>query len=604
MKRQLTKWRIAALPTHSILILFLWAAIGMHSLRSQDLFYARVSKTEMTADDRVRVDFVLKQKESDFTPPPFKDFYVIMGPSVSQSFSWINGRSSYTKTYTYILQPKRTGILEIEPARAVIQGKEYFTEPVKITVDKSENPPPAATGPAPAPPREKNATAEGKDIFLTLELTKTKPYVNEAVGGIYKLYIKQGIDATNFQITTLPEYKGFWVEKLSDKFEGPYMREINGVPYEVYNVSKIVLFPQQAGVLKIKPLKAKITKITYRQEILGGFFAHTVEVPQIKELSSGVKIIRVKPLPEEGKPVDFSGAVGKFDLRLFMDKDSVKVGQSVSLRLKVNGRGNLGLIDLPDLQLPPDLEVFEPEIKRNYKPTLYGFRGSIEKIFTVIPQKSGKYIIPAVKFSYFDPETGKYHTLETRERLLHVTGTGLSLSSSPKGNVTADSGLEPLAESGKWLSVRKTRFFGGKWYVYATLLPFVILLLARLFKTYRDRRLSRPEVLHRKRVQSELNRLLRQAEGATDDKEKFYGLLEKILFTYFKEKMHLRPVEVTRDAVIKRLQKQGVADEILSRLEDLWQKIAAARYTPAGSAVMRDDLENVKQLLRELDKLS
>jgi len=580
---------------------FLWLFIGLFPLLAagQDPFYAKVSKTQMSEDDRLRIDFVLTQKEESFSPPEFIDFEVIMGPSVSQSYSWINGKSSFTKTYTYILQPRKTGTLQIGPASAVINGKTYQTQPVTVTVHKAETPPP--TSPAPG---EKNSIATGgnnKDIFLTLELTNARPYVQEAVGGIYKLYIKEGVNASNFEITQLPEYQGFWVEKVSDKFEGPFTREINGQKYQVYHVSKILLFPQQSGTLKIKPLKATIYQITYEERVFG-LFREMVEVPKKLRLSSGTKIIKVKDLPEEGKPDIFNGAVGRYDMEFTTEKDTVRPGEAVTMHLKVKGTGNLGLIELPDIQLPPDLEVFEPEIKRNYRATLSGYKGSVEKIYTVIPQKPGKYIIPGIRFAYFDPKTSEYHLLETQEHILVVEGPAPAIASGNPSTPAPNQNLAPLITETKWQSVQKTRFYGSTKFIFLTLLPFVILLLAWGYKKYRDKVLSNPETVQRKKIRTELDKLWKQAASQTGDKEAFYGTLEKILFTYFKDKWGLRPVDITKQNVERLLRQKGIDPDLINRLNGIWQQIQSARYTPLQTGDMENDLHTLKELLRQLDK--
>jgi hypothetical protein len=570
-----------------------------YAVQAQADFYAKTNRTEISENERLRVDFVMNRNEEDFIPPAFKDFYVVMGPSVSQSYTWINGKSSFTKTYTYILQPKRKGVLTVEPATAVFDGKEYTTEPLKIRVTESAESP-VLKGNDTRGQAENKVTANGKDLFFTAEPTKTGPYVGEPFGILFKLYIKKDVEVADLNFLKNPEFEGFWSERLSNKIEGPFEKIIDGVPYKVYVVEKYMLVPQQSGTLKIKPMKLELVKMEYEERIFG-FFKEWVQVPHKLQLTSGTKIVRVKPLPATGKPDYFSGAIGRYDLDLIMENDTVRAGEPVTLHIKISGEGNLGLIELPEIHLPQDIEVYEPEIKNNVRKTLSGYKGSVEKVYTLIPQKSGKYIIPSVRFAYFDPRTEKYVELKTGEKILNVYGS-VSQSTAAIPSAKPANTLLPLAGNARWQRMDVKPFFGSKVFYLLHYLAVLLLILAVAGKFIQKKIKENPAFITKKKTEKLFSGLFDKAAGKTHDKEEFYGTLEQILNEFFKRKLGLKPVELTKENIEKRLRQSGVEPETIDELKAFWQKIQGVRYSPLDVPDMSSDLERLKKLIRHLEK--
>ncbi len=561
-------------------------------------FYAKTNKTEIALNERLRVDFVLNRNEEQFTPPSFNDFYVVMGPSVSQSYMWVNGKSEFKKTYTYILQPKRKGLLDIEPARALIDGKTYETEALKINVtEEAESPVMKGNGTANPPPD----IPASKNIFFTAELSRSKVYIGEPLSVTFKLYIKNDVRAGNLNFVKNPEFEGFWSERLNDDIEGPAEQTVDGVPYRVYTVSRVLLIPQKSGTLKIKPMKLELTEITYEERVFG-FFKEWVEVPRQVSLTSGAKMVRVEALPEEDKTSDFTGAVGNYQLDVVLENDSVKAGETTALRLKISGKGNLGMFDINDIRLPADLEVFEPEENRKIKATPSGYTGSIEKIYTIIPQKSGKYIIPAVKFTYFDPQKKRYVTLKSQEKILQVYGENVSGNANVRIQTPQASTSMSLATRPRWQSVDKEDFFNSKWFWRLNYAALFILILLIITKFIRNKILQNPGLVAQRKNRSRINSLFSEARSNTGNKDRFYGTLEKILLLYFQNKLKLKPVELTRNHIERELKTSGVSSEIIQELSGFWEKIQSVRYAPVSADDMDADLEKLQEILKHLDK--
>ena len=578
---------------HWWLFLIFWTGL----IQAQVNFRATTDKTELTTEDRLKVEFTLNEKPEDFTPARFDDFYVLMGPFTSSSFQMINGKTSYSFSYGYILQPKRAGKLTIGPAEAVVNGKVYRTQPIEINVVK----------PAPGfSVKEENTDKsseikEKKDLIFRLELTKTKPYVGEAVGGVYKLYVHQNTRLADLQQLAIPEYEGFWKEVVSNRVEGPEEKIINGEPYSVYTLGKVVLFPQRSGVLKIKPYKISLVKLKREKRYFGPFVEY-VDVPVNISLSSGTKLLRVKPLPEN-KPEDFGGAVGIFEMDVQTDREKVRTGEPMNIEIHVAGTGNFNQFELPALHLSEGLEVYEPETKTSLKPTLHGLTGYVRKTYTIIPQEPGKYKIPALRFSFFNPKTGKYETLTSKEFILEVDGKSLAGSAQAiQSGSTGSNYFYPIFLKSSWQKTGEKPFYGsGKFYF---VLVFLLLLFPLIYygNKWGEKYKSNTELIRQKTLEKNIQNLLKSARENLGNKDLFYGHLEKALMQYFKKTLKLDMSDITKNQVQNLLKDKNVPEDLIIKLTDIWNKIESIRYTPVDITGMEEDYNHVKELLKEMDK--
>ena len=576
----------------------------LHTLRAQQVqFTAHASRTEIGADERIKVDFTANTRYDQFIQPAFKDFYVLStGDYMSTSI--INGRVSSEITKTFILAPKHTGILTVEPAKIVVDGKTYSTEPIQIKVNEGQSPPATSPGKNGLAGRKPQALDRSKDIVFRLELTKTKPYVNEAVGGIYKLYVKDGTRVGDLQVVKLPEYKGFWTQSVSKKIKRLPDTEINGQTYHVYDLGEIVLFPQHDGLLKINPEKIQVVKLVRKVESFG-IFREYVDVPVTMTLSGGSKVLRVKPLPKNGKPEDFSGAVGDFSFKAETDKTVLKTGDALTFRMYVQGTGNLGFFDLPELHLPEALEIYEPETKKNTRAGLNGINGKIEKVYTVIPHQPGKYKIPSLTFTYFDPAKEKYITLQTEPINLEVTaGNAIVSNTSPSAPATPGMVFRFIrTNKPAWISIDRKPFYGSFRFYLLLLLILLGFPVTYAFYVWRKKYLSDTDTLARKKTEKYISTLLSDAKKSIGDKNLFYGHLEKALLSFLSNRLRISGVNLKKDVLMKKLAEKGIPGNIINDLNRLWDRIEAARYSPVDMQGMEKDFALMKKLLKELDKM-
>ncbi len=588
-----------------LIALYIWAA---GSLTAQVTFQTRVSKKELSTNDRLRVSFDISTQgeridQRSFTPPSFEGFQRIMGPSTSQEYSFINGRSSAKLSYSYVLQPLKTGTLTIGPARVVVDGQEYTTKPVSVkvvkgAVSRSSSAPQAN----PNAPKSNNITVQEKvqGAFLVAEISKKNPYINEAVGLTYRLYIPKNYGVANYTETAQPQYNGFWVQDIDKNISGPYQGEVNGKSYMYYVLRKKLLFPQQSGKLTIKPLTLQID---LQVPVYRNFFGMRVpdfEMKRVK-LTSGKKILQVKPLPKEGQPVDFSGAVGDFDFQTNITNNQVKSGEPVNVTVQVSGLGNLKLFDLPKLKAPDGLEVYEPKHIEHVKATFKGNKGTVQDEYIIVPDNAGKYIIPGMRFVYFDPAAQQYVTKTSKDIILFVSGgqyqeNAQNMTGNKNGS-TAGADFRFIKEETNLVKKESGSFYGSKLYRWLIGIPFVLALLLFAYQKYQSNKVYDADFEKRKKNKNKAAKFLKEARKAMGDKEQFYAHLEKALHNFLKAQLHIDTTEMTRANIEKKLQEKNVSQDQIDSLLGLLNRCDMARYAPASGATMKEDYAEAERLM-------
>ncbi len=275
-------------------------------LKAQDAaavtFEMKLSKSKLGLNERLRVDFNMNKDGDNFNPPDFSGFKVLMGPSQSISSSWINGVRSYSKSYSYTLAPTAKGKFTIQQATIVIDGKTYKSLPEVIEVTAAVDKP------------SDQMTADDiadENLHLIAEVSKSNPYMNEAITVVYKLYVSPSISVSNYQPLDNPEYNNFWSQDIKVTSLNAQNGTYEGKPYRYVVLKRVVLYPQKSGKLEIEPLSLDVTVDvpTSKRDFFGGrVYAQTQ-----KTVSAGNRTINVKPLPLTNQPENFNGAVGDFD---------------------------------------------------------------------------------------------------------------------------------------------------------------------------------------------------------------------------------------------------------------------------------------------------
>lgn len=568
---------------------------------AQVKFEAKVSKNKLGVNERLRVDFEMNKDGDHFNPPDFSNFTVIGGPNQSVSNSWINGVRSFTKTYSYFLSPKKQGDFTLGQATIDIDGETYKTIPLKIEVTAAVD--------IPKDPNDPNYLAS-ENIHLVAEISKTNPYLNEAITIVYKLYVSPNTGVDNWQETNSPRYNDFWSQSIDMKGQKVQRGTYNGEDYQFLVLRKTVLYPQKTGKLNIEPLSLDLSVQvpTNRRDIFG----RRMMAQAHRTVSAGNKTINVKPLPEQGKPADFSGAVGDFRFNVTMSKTELNASESLQAKVEVEGKGNLKLINLPKISLPSSLEVYEPEHSEKVTTNLSGMQGSISDTYTVVPQYKGKYPTPAISFSYFDLKTETYKRLESKEVVINVLEGPTSASASNDNNAISNNTKQPVVLNKDQFSFVKTKtnftsikpsyFFQTKLFWGSLLLPFLAIPLAIVI---RNKKAERDADVFGNRIRTAdklAKKYLSQAKKMLGKKEEFYIAMEKALHNYLKAKLHIQTSDLSKDKIKNLLSERGVEQDTITAFSSIMENCDLARYTPITAVTIQEDYDKAAKTISLIDK--
>ena len=579
------------------LILFL---ISFHGLWAQVQFEAKVSKNTLGLNERLRIDFTMNADGDNFSPPSFEGFRIVAGPSQQVSQSWVNGRSSFNKSYSYFLLPTQKGTLTIKQASVEINGQIYKTNPIKINV--------TAAVQQPRDPNEEPQVSADDAIHLVAEISKGNPFVNEPITVVYKLYFSYNIGITNWRELNKPKYNDFWSQNIDIKQlvaeEGKY----NGEKYRCVVLRKTVLYPQKSGKLEIEPLSLDIdVQVPTNRR---NFFGQVQVVNDNKRVSAGSKTITVKPLPEAGKPIDFSGAVGRFNFSVTPSKTNLRNGESLDLKVVASGTGNLKLFSLPKPVVPNSLEMYDPVHSEKVNTPLSGMNGSISDSYTIIPQFKGKYPIKPMSFTYFDLSTGKYKTITSREILINVLD---GPSTGDNAEVAANSGVAKMKVSAgeqfqfiklktSLTAMNQKDFLGSTLFYVLTFLPLLMIPIIVLVKKKKEA-IDGDVAGNKIRLSNKLaKKYLSEAKQQLQNKEMFYVALEKAMHNFLKAKLKIETSEMSKDFIQELLLSRNGNAASVTAFIDLTKNCELARYAPASSVAIQQDYDKAVTIISELEK--
>jgi hypothetical protein len=574
--------------------------ISFQGLLAQVQFEAKVSRNTLGLNERLRVDFIMNVDGDNFIQPNFEGFRVIAGPSQQISQSWINGRSSFEKVYSYFLLPLQKGNLVIKPAAIEFNGQLYKTAPIRVTVTN-----PVQQQPDPNDPNAPQISAD-TNIYLVADISKTNPYINEPITVVYKLYFSYNIGITNWRELNKPKYNDFWSQNIDIKQLVAEEGMFKGQRYRFVTLRKTVLYPQKSGKLNIEPLSLDIDVQlpTNRRDMFG----RVMVTEGNKRVSAGTKTIAVKALPEAGKPEGFTGAVGNFDFKVTPTKTNLKNGESLDLVVSVSGKGNLKLFDLPKPVAPNALEMYDAVHKEQVNTGLSGMSGKISDSYTIVPQYKGKYPIKPMQFSYFDLSSGSYKTLTSEEILINVLD-GPTATQAVASNTGANKNKIEKLEQFKFIKLKtelmplqRNDFFGSLWYYLLLFLPFIALPIVVLLRR-RKEALDGDVTGNRIRMNNRLaKKYLSEAKKQINNKEPFYVALEKAMHNFLKAKLHIETSEMSKDNIQELLLSRKANPEAVTDFIALTENCEFARYAPASSTSIQNDFDKAVLIIAALEK--
>jgi len=581
----------------NILILLLLT----QTVLAQVTFKTTVTKTQLGLNERLRIEFSInKQGADDFTPPDFNNFKVLAGPSQSTSFSSINGKTTYKLTYSYVIQPTVKGTFTIPSASITYDGQTIKTNTVRVSVTDAID--------IPTDPDDPRFLAS-QNIHLVAEISNANPYVGESISVIYKLYVNiNKVNVRNARESESPSFSGFWNQNIEVKGWESKNGSYGGVPHKYAMVKKMVLIPHKAGKMTIDPMEMEVTAGVPmgRRDFFGNMLMNDINFTA----TSGKKIINVKELPYKNKPANFNGAVGELNFTVTASKADLKANETSQIRVELSGKGNLKLVKLPGIETPQELEVYEPEHKENVKTNLIGMSGRISDQYTVVPQFRGKFKIPSVSFSYFNPKDEKYHSVITEPIILNAQQgrkqnlDDESISSPSKIDIIGnENDIRYIHLKSEFISATKEEdFYSSKSYYLLLLLPLLSIPLGIFIGNRKEKRDSDVEGNKRRKANRLARKYLSQARKQLGKKEDFYIALEKALHNYLKAKLHIETTEISKERISEILLSRKVEAETVVEFNDVLNNCDFARYTPSTNVEMKQEYDKAKEVIARIDK--
>jgi hypothetical protein len=346
----------------------------------------------------------------------------------------------------------------------------------------------------------------------------------------------------------------------------------------------VVLYPQKSGKLEIEhfALDVSVDVPTSRRD----FFGRPMYASANRVLTAGKRSINVKALPAAGKPDSFSGGVGEFDFSVTANRTQLDASESLQIEVKVSGSGNLKLMQLPELQLPSSLEVYEPEFNENIRTNLGGMKGDISKSYTVVPSYKGSYPVQEIAFSYFDPKTKKYVTKYSDAINIEVINGPSANEEKESSSSFVSKMVVPTTSAFHFIKVQTSfesttdKGFEEKGLFYLLFaLPFILLLIYEIVKRSIVVFSPNDENKALRSVQKLAKKHLSEAHKTLDRPEAFYTALEQALFKFLQAKLKIDISAITKSNIEALLKERQIENSLITRFIDLIELCELARYS-------------------------
>ncbi|MBN1388169.1 MAG: protein BatD [Bacteroidales bacterium] len=584
------------------------------SLQAQDISLIAEAPSVVAVGEQFRISWTANARGGEFEAPEINDFYVLSGPqtSFSQSTQIIQGKVTTTisNTYTYYVQATKEGKFTIPPGKYIIKDDEYLSEPVSIEVVSEgtnvSRPGDQATG------REEGVQegVSSSDLYVRLLVNKNNVYIGEHIVASLKIYSR--VNLSGIQEVKYPDFKSFLKEDIETTPLRALEREnVNGSIYGTGLLQRFLLYPQRTGTISIEP--ANLTVLLQQQSrsndpFFGDFFSTFTTVP--KMIATLPVEINVKPLPT-GAPPGFNGAVGDFSISSSISADTVNVNEAVIYRISLQGRGNLKLATAPELNLPPDIEIYEPEISSDLSVSASGTSGSRTFEYVLIPRFHGEFTVPSVQYSYFDPSSGRYRTLSTSEhKFVALRSDEEQEGAQVYGGVSKEN-VRFLGKDIRYIITGKPNFrmarnilVRSNVFLYSylgLLLLFLLIILLRREQIKRNADIAR--VRNRKAAGVAAKRLKKAAECLREsDTEGFYAELLKAIWGYLSDKYNIPLSELSIDAVNKILERNKLDKNIIDELREVIGKCEYSRFSPDSDMTTADEIyRKAEQIIKAIE---
>ena len=540
---------------------------------------------------------------------------VIAGPYTSSesSFQMVNGHTSSSSsiTYTYTLYAAKSGVYNIPAAHARVGGKQISSRPAKVTVVGSAqgrgNNSPKMHEDDNYPPHMKVAGSaiSGRDLFIKVSANKRKVYEQEPILLTYKVYTL--VDLTQLE-GKMPELTGFHTQEIPlPQQKSFHIERVNGKPYRTVTWSQYVMYPQMTGKMEIPSITFKGIVVQQNRSVdpFEAFFNGGSGYVEVKRniVAPSIKI-DVLPLPH--KPANFSGGVGKFNISAQLNKNELKAGDPLSLRIVVGGIGNLKLIKQPVVNFPKDWDKYDPKVTDKTKLTSNGLEGNMIYDILAVPRNQGHYTIPPVELTYYDTSLNQYKTIKTQSFEIEVAKGDGSRSSVVDYSKDQPKDIKDIKKGEAELHSVDNFFFGSVGYLMSLLIPFAAFVA--LLVIFRKRAIDNADLVKMKgkKANKIATKRLRQANklmlaGKTNE---FYDEVLRALWGYVGDKLNMPAEKLSRENISEKLQSHNVDDNTISKFLSAIDDCEMMRFAPGDpEGNMNKTFESAMTAIMEIENV-
>lgn len=572
---------------------------------------------------------------------------------------------------TYVLQPEKKGSLTIDGATVKVSEQTYSSNPVTIQVvpgslaghhnQRQNSDDPFASDPVfqamqrrsqqiqrmmqqqmqqmqqqmgggrPAMPQQQNLTGLDEknlknNVFIKVTVDNTHPYVGQQITANYKLYARLPM---NMSLTQLPSLNGFWSEDFNIPMPPkPSIEKIDGKEYQVFLLKKSALFPQHAGKLVLDPAKAAgMVRVIEKSKdgnapaddpgmgslfmndpfFNNGYFSRYQYKDVKTELSSKPVDINVQELPAAGQPKSFTGAVGHFTIGATIDSTVLHTGNSANFIFTIKGSGNFKLIGNPVIQFPGALSALDPLVADTITGRSPDITGMKTFTYNLSPQRPGRYAIPAIDFSYFDPDTKSYKTLHTQPVTV-VVKAGKDGNDGRNVNVVAAQLSDIHANMTTPLKPKSPAllFVAGPWYWSIYLLAIVVFVVTYLLHKRKSDMAANAVLWKNKKANKVAWKrlaLARKLLPQQDAHNAFYEEVSKAVWLYLSDKLNIPLSGLSKENIAGKLKKESLDDATIQQTQNVISECEMALYSLSGGTKQRaHTLESAAQLIGALEE--
>lgn len=592
--------RAKELTVNAILTYMLTGLMMVSSmvLRAQD--FSASAPQQVSVGQRFQITWTLNANGSNFVAPEITGFQVLGGPNQSTSMQFINGSMSQSISYSYVLRGMQEGEFKVGPAKINANGKTVSSNELNIKVVKgatqSTN---AGNGGAQqqqqSQQQSSSSSGNGNDLYVRVEVNKRSVDIGEEIMADLKIYSR--VTIVNFDDWKMPSFEGFWTKDVSDNQQIQLQNEIiDGVMYQTGLIKRVVLYPQKSGELTIEPMELGVIvrerSAGRSRSIFDQFFGGYEDFK--RPVKSNPVTIKVNALPS-GKPSDFSGLTGSFNMKATLDKTETKANEAVNLKFTISGDGNLYQAQAPVLNFPPDIEVYDPKTADNIKVGNGGISGSRTFEYVLIPRYGGEFEIGPFTFSYYDPKTDQYKTISQDAFVLKVEKGEGDEAGPSQVKITNKEDIQLIGsdirfiKQGQYPLASGVSFFYRSIGFYAALgIPLLLFVLFIGYVEYQKNLGKDVGKLKSRKATGLAKKRLNTAKKLWDESKTaaFYEEVFKALSNYAADKFSIPMAQLNKDSIRNTMAARNVPSATVEAFISVLDKTEFARFAPGADKQM------------------